>query len=126
MPADRRPNSLPEVSRLPAASEGEIDGDTTCGLDQNAAPQAGELSPYLHVWISPFDCTGGIELVQYEGRIQLDALASSAVALGQLGPGQDRCFNIMMNDTARDPAAQLAQSEKATWRFAFDGAVPST
>jgi predicted ribosomally synthesized peptide with SipW-like signal peptide len=101
-------------------------GDTTCGVDQTSQlAQAGELSPNLAIWISPFDCTGGIELTQYEGRSQLSDLASTPLALGSLTPGQDRCFNIQVIDTGRDLAAQLAQSDQAAWRFAFDGTVPA-
>ncbi|HEY2916867.1 MAG TPA: hypothetical protein VGI98_06595 [Candidatus Limnocylindrales bacterium] len=101
-------------------------GDTTCGLDQTTQlPQAGELSPNLNVFITAFDCLGGVELTQYEVHSSITDLTSTAASLGSLGPDQDRCFNIAVVDSARDLAAQLAQSDQATWRFAFDGAVPS-
>jgi len=101
-------------------------GDTTCGLDQTTQqPQAGELSPLLNVQFIPFDCSGGVELVSYQGQSELDTLVSTPVALGPLNPGQDRCFNLFVYYSASGLAAQLAQSDQATWKFAFDGTVPS-
>jgi predicted ribosomally synthesized peptide with SipW-like signal peptide len=95
-------------------------GDTTCGGDA-----AGELSPNLDIWFSAFECGGGGALVEFGGRLRLDALSTGSIALGNLAPGADRCFAISVTDVGRDTAAQIAQSDKAEWRFAFDGTVPT-
>jgi predicted ribosomally synthesized peptide with SipW-like signal peptide len=106
-------------------------GDTTCGGDQ-----AGELSDNLVAAIAELDCDTAAYAGQ-TGAASLSALASP-VGLpvggivgrqaGDLNPGQTACYFVELrypNSTA-EVDIQLAQSDTVTWRFAFDGAVPSS
>ena len=99
-------------------------GDTTCGPDVNAVPQAGELSPILNVTVIAYECIGGPSIVNWGGNATLAGLASTPISLGNLPAGQDRCFVIRVINPAGAPGAQIAQSDRAEWRFAFDGTVP--
>jgi hypothetical protein len=99
-------------------------GDTTCGTD-GTAPQAGELSPLLDVRFDEMDCHDssvifpGTEGVLYD----LTDPAPIAFRAGTLAPGADLCLVLTIaypSDTATT-AVQQAQSDRVTWRFAFDG-----
>jgi hypothetical protein len=94
-------------------------GDTTCGPDPNGGPQAGELSRLLTVVADRVECTQA--LPPTETPVALDAY--SAVNFDGLAPGGITCFWIQVAypTPATDADAQVAQSDTATWRFAFDG-----
>lgn len=98
-------------------------GDTTCGPDVNEAPQAGELSPSLNVLFLEYECSGGPSV--YASQATVAGLGSTPMSLGSLSAGQDRCYVIRVVGSFPDPAAQIAQSDRSEWRFAFDGTVPS-
>ena len=94
-------------------------GDTTCGLDANNGPQVGELSPLLTVELDRVECTAPQRPT--DTPIALDAY--SAVNFDGLAPDGIACFWIELAypTPATDVDAQVAQSDTATWRFAFDG-----
>lgn len=96
-------------------------GDTTCGNNG-----AGELAPFLQVTAVAYECTGGASLGGLGGTAGLDDLASSTLSLGSLPAGQDRCIVVRVIGSAFGTDAQVAQSDRAEWRFAFDGTVPSS
>lgn len=100
-------------------------GDTTCGPDGNALPQVGELSPIVDVTVIGYECIGGPAIANWGGNATLADLASTPISLGNLAAGQDRCLVIRVINAYGDPAAQVAQSDRAEWRFAFDGTVPA-
>jgi hypothetical protein len=95
-------------------------GDTTCGNND-----VGELSPFLFVNATVYECSGGGSLSGLGGSASLSALASSTISLGSLPVGQDRCVVLQVIGSASGADAQIAQSDQSTWRFAFDGTVPS-
>ena len=96
--------------------------DTTCGVDTNAVgqpPQAGELSPRIHIGMVVAPCDdanqGG------SGIGTLDNINGATVAT--LAPGQAKCVKYNVDYIATEAQAQVAQSDTATWKFAFDGTV---
>lgn len=105
-------------------------GDTTCGGDQ-----AGELSTVLTAAIAELDCDTAV----YAGQTTTASLAALASPVGlpvggivgrqagDLNPGQTACYFVELRYPDSTPQAdiQLAQSDTVTWRFAFDGTVPS-
>lgn len=105
-------------------------GDTSCGGDQ-----AGELGNVLVAAIAELDCNTAAYSGQ-TGSASLSALASP-VGLpvggivgrpaGDLNPGQTACYFVELRypDSTPEIDVQLAQSDTVTWRFAFDGTVPS-
>jgi hypothetical protein len=103
-------------------------GDTTCGLDQTTMqPQAGELSPNLTIETNLYDCGMGIELLPIVPNFSssLADLGATPTGLWSLAPGGSVCVQLRVFWRATGDAAQVSQSDEATWRFAFDGAVPS-
>jgi hypothetical protein len=100
--------------------------DTTCGVQVGqpvgTPPQAGELSPLLHVtlFIAPCDDAnqGG------SGIGTLPGVTDAPVAT--LAPGHTTCVRYSVGYVATEAEAQVAQSDTTTWRFAFDGTVPTT
>lgn len=95
-------------------------GDTTCGNND-----VGELAPFISVAAVVYECVGGGSLSGLGGQTTLDALASSTLALGSIPAGQERCIVVRVGGSATGADAQLAQSDRAEWRFAFDGTVPT-
>ena len=92
----------------------ELHGDTSCGEDG-----AGELSRSLMVRYHHLnECTSGMGMGP--DWVALDSNASEPVALGQLGPGQIRCFELLLaypNAGPVVPEVHRAQSDRVTWRF---------
>jgi predicted ribosomally synthesized peptide with SipW-like signal peptide len=103
-------------------------GDTTCGVDQTTLqPQDGELSPLLVIAMSAFDCSDpgttfgpGTEhaLSQYGAQpIQFTAAATGFV----LAPNSVACLRLQATyPTPTEAEAQIAQTDRVTWKFAFD------
>ncbi|HEV8403204.1 MAG TPA: hypothetical protein VGQ31_09235 [Candidatus Limnocylindrales bacterium] len=104
-------------------------GDTTCGEDATTmVPQQGELSPNLTIETDLYDCSTGSGVGQVgvpDLSSALATLGSTPEALGSLPPGGSICVRFRVFWRATGDAAQVSQSDEATWRFAFDGTVPS-
>ena len=109
-------------------------GDSTCGEDQTTlVPQAGELSPNLTVEADTYHCSTGAGLgtpgvPDYSSS--LADLGTTPIAIdnnltgGILGAGASVCVRLRVSWRASGDAAQVSQSDEATWKFAFDGTVP--
>jgi predicted ribosomally synthesized peptide with SipW-like signal peptide len=97
--------------------------DTTCGVDETTlAPQAGELSPLLTVGMVKADCNDA-----NQGGSGVGTVASmSGATVATLAPGEVKCVKYSVDYVATQAEAQTAQSDTVTWRFAFDGTVPTT
>jgi hypothetical protein len=97
--------------------------DTTCGVDETTlAPQAGELSPLLTVGMVKADCNDA-----NQGGSGVGTVASmSDATVATLAPGEVKCVKYSVDYVATQAEAQTAQSDTVTWRFAFDGTVPTT
>jgi hypothetical protein len=110
-----------DVSDVDTACTGdEAAVDTSCG---NGG--AGELSPQLYVGFDVIDIATTLSLGSATSRLGL--LATTSAPLVELAPGQVALLNAYWSyspATADDPA--IAQSDQATWRFAFDGAQVTT
>jgi hypothetical protein len=104
-------------------------GDTTCGPNQSTLqPQAGELSPNLTIETDLYDCNMGTGLLQVgvpDFSSSLADLGTTPTALWNLPAGGSVCVRLRVHWRATGDAAQVSQSDEATWRFAFDGTVPS-
>jgi hypothetical protein len=96
--------------------EGEA-GDTTCGSG------VGELSSALSVGVFRFDCGTGSGTTA--DRDWLNASTTKNFALGPLQPGEVACVaaDVAYGRNVPELTQQVAQSDRATWRFAFDGAT---
>lgn len=102
-------------------------GDTTCGVDQTTGlPQAGELSPLLQVDIDRVNCGDGTVIADSAGG-SLDQYQLAPIVLqagptpGPLAPDEIACLRVRASyPTPTESQAQLAQTDQATWRFAFD------
>ena len=98
-------------------------GDTTCGLDAaTQTPQAGELGPLLFAEFNETGCPTGGFLPPQTPASPLPSTTGVSWTASLLGPGNVACVRIDV--TYRTPStidAQLAQSDKVLWRFAFDG-----
>jgi len=92
-------------------------GDTTCGNDS-----LGELSGALDVTMYAVDCATGQQGAVYQPGV-LSNLAGTAQAMGTIGAGETKCFNIGVAYQSTVPATlqQRAQSDRASWRFVFTG-----
>lgn len=99
--------------------------DDTCGLDHQLTgfpPKAGELSPFLHVTLIVAPCDNG-----NQGGHGIGTLPEATNAtVATLAPGETKCVRYSVTYSATEAEAQIAQSDTTTWRFAFDGAVPTT
>ena len=103
-------------------------GDTTCGEDAMMNPQLGELSPNLTIETDLYDCNLGTATGQPgvpDFSSSLATLGTTPIALGSVAPSGSVCVRFRVAWRATGDAAQLSQSDEATWRFAFDGTVPS-
>lgn len=113
----------------------EAFGDTTCGDDQTTAqPQAGELSPNLTIETDLYDCATGSGLLVPgvpDFQATLAGLGTTpetllpTTGLSNLAAGGSICVRLRVRWAATGDAAQVSQSDEATWKFAFDGTVPS-
>jgi predicted ribosomally synthesized peptide with SipW-like signal peptide len=110
-------------------------GDTTCGLDPNLpagqeVPQAGELSHNLSVTIDEMHCHDSTVIFSTIKRALYNltdpaptGFTRASIGAGTLDSGAELCLQLTIaypSDTATT-AVQLAQTDRATWRFAFDG-----
>lgn len=114
-------------------------GDATCGIAPDGAanaglPQQGELSPNLTIETDLYDCMTGAGLL----ALGIPDFSSSLADLGttpetllpatgqqNLQPGSQVCVRLRIYARPTGDAAQVSQSDEATWKFAFDGTVPS-
>jgi predicted ribosomally synthesized peptide with SipW-like signal peptide len=106
-----------------------VAGDATCGIDQaTGLPQAGELSPLLQFTIDVVDCSDpgtvivpgdSLTLAQWDmSPIQFTAPPTG----GPLLPDAVACLRLGGSyPTPAEDVAQRAQTDQATWKFAFDG-----
>jgi hypothetical protein len=105
-------------------------GDTTCGEDQTThQPQAGELSPNLVIETDLYNCLTGSGLLTPgvpDFSSSLADLGTTPTALTNLAPNASVCLRerVFWRPATAD-AGQVSQSDEATWKFAFDGTVPS-
>lgn len=94
-------------------------GDTSCG--ENGA---GELADHIYVHGSVVDCATGTP----DGGAYMSLLAglTASGSPGLLAAGDTMCLSFQgFYPMPSDPlTAQLAQSDRVTWRFAFDAALP--
>jgi predicted ribosomally synthesized peptide with SipW-like signal peptide len=97
--------------------------DNTCGVDTTTlAPQAGELSPLVHVGMHVADCQDA-----NQGGSGIGTLATATNAsVTSLAPGEMICVKYEVDYNPTEAEANTAQSDTVTWRFAFDGTVPTT
>jgi predicted ribosomally synthesized peptide with SipW-like signal peptide len=97
--------------------------DTTCGIDPTpGTPQAGELSPLITLSLTTADCSN----VNQGGR-GLGALPDlTDASVASMAPDDVLCVGFTIRYLPTDAQAQAAQSDTATWKFAFDGTVPTT
>lgn len=97
--------------------------DTTCGVDETtSAPQAGELSPLITLSLTVADCSD-----VNQGGHGLGALPDlTSLSVTTMAPGDVVCVGFTSRYLPTDAEAQTAQSDTVTWRFAFDGTVPTT
>jgi len=97
--------------------------DTTCGVDETTSePQAGELSPLITLSLTVADCSD-----VNQGSRGLGALPDvTSVSVTTMAPGDVLCVGFTSRYLPTDAQAQTAQSDTVTWRFAFDGTVPTT
>lgn len=105
------------------------DSETGCTGDEAAAGDAtcgsgvGELSSALSVGVFRFDCETGAGSIPE--RDWLNASTTKNVALGPVQPGEVACVaaDVGYGHNVPELTQQVAQSDRATWRFAFDGAT---
>lgn len=91
-------------------------GDASCGNGGD-----GELSEVLSVGFSVVECAEFHVETWSTGEIGLDANVTTDLVLPEVPAGATMCLKAQLS--YRDPedplAAQLAQSDTATWRFRF-------
>jgi hypothetical protein len=97
-------------------------GDLTCGTEGIGD---GELGSVLITELGIFDCTEGFDIGDFV-RASVEDLAASPHALGTIEPGAVACVFVdtvfaMPGVFATSDEVQQAQSDKVTWRYAFDG-----
>jgi hypothetical protein len=111
-------------------------GDTTCGQAAAGQPaNPGELSPNMEVDADLYDCMSGSGLISPgvpDFTSTLAGLGTTPIALSNpttfpnLAPGGSVCVRLRVGWHPADAsAAQVSQSDETTWKFAFDGTVPS-
>jgi hypothetical protein len=93
-------------------------GDSTCGQG------GGEVSPVLMVTVWATDCStgtgaGGGQDWQPPSAL-LGDMASSALAVTDVSPNTVACLLVTLALSGPDDLLQVAQTDRASWRFAFD------
>jgi predicted ribosomally synthesized peptide with SipW-like signal peptide len=97
--------------------------DATCGPDQTtAAFQAGEISPLITLSLMVADCSDTNQGSRGAGGLP----DVTDVSVATMAPDEVLCVRFTTRYQPTDAQAQAAQSDTATWRFAFDGTVPTT
>jgi hypothetical protein len=113
-----------DVSDVDTACTGdEAAVDESCGSAPAGQPEnPGELSPLVKLSLHVADCADA-----NQGGAGIGVLANlTGATVTSLAPGEVTCVRF---DTSYDPTeaeAMAAQSDTVTWRFAFDGTVPTT
>lgn len=95
----------------------EAAGDATCG-----AGQAGELSPLLLVGMDRVVCSSpDTQFFMNLSPISLDQFSSFPI-IQPVSPDEVMCIKVKVTypTPLSDAAAQQAQSDSVSWRFAFD------
>jgi len=97
----------------------EVAGDTTCGSDQ-----AGELSDLLSLQIWELDCDtaqGAVVQTDSIGNLILNPIALPSA----IQPSEIACVraDVYYHESTLELDRQLAQSDKAEWRIAFDATL---
>ena len=104
-------------------------GDTTCGAVAGQGPQPGELSPNLVIETDLYDCMTGAGIMTPgvpDFSASLSDLGTTPTALHSLAAGAQICLRERVFWRPATPeAAQVSQSDEATWKFAYDGVVPA-
>ena len=101
-----------ELSDVDFACTGdeEIHGDTSCGNDGQ-----GELSRRVSFGFFPHpQCS---QLAEPGPGDSLAGVAQTPAVLGQLNPGEERCFSIEGSVGGDGQGNQQAQTDRVTWRF---------
>jgi hypothetical protein len=107
-------------------------GDEAVAGDASCGPGAvqGELSSVLSVEIAQVTCDNTDQVIPGSGTSgTLQALSSGPGQVGgaplglALAPGGSACLRLQINYpiTTPETQVQVAQTDQATWRFAFDG-----
>jgi hypothetical protein len=93
-------------------------GDMDCGDSQ-----LGELSGVLSVTYQLLNCSGAGHLADSSFILKDNATVANSV-LGSLAPGTEGCFSaqITFPETTAADDVQMAQSDRAAWRFEFTAA----
>jgi hypothetical protein len=102
-------------------SEDGCTGDEQAAGDQTCGTGEGELGNELYVYANQIPCEGGVGSPTVSNW--LSSLAGGqTLALGTLSPNEQGCYYIETAYPGNTPDgdAQKAQSDTATWRFAFD------
>ena len=103
-------------------------GDDTCGIDQTSQqPQQGELSPLLLIDLTAISCSdpgtaieGGTEHTLSQYGAQQIHFTPGATGIS-LAPNTVACLKLQaFYPTPTETEAQIAQSDRVTWKFAFD------
>ena len=105
-------------------------GDTTCGIPAGQVSSPGELSQNLVIETDLYDCMTGAGILTPgvpDFSSSLADLGTTPTALHSLASGAELCVRerVFWRPATTD-AAQVSQSDEATWKFAFDGTVPSS
>lgn len=112
-----------DVSDLDTGCTGDEEAvDTTCGIDETTSlPQQGELSPLVRVRMAHVDCSDA-----NHGGDDVGPVPTVSAGVATLGPGGTVCVRFDISYDPTEAQANTAQSDTLTWRFAFDGTVPTT
>ena len=99
-----------------------VDTDTGCTGDEGSidlscgGDAAGELSPQLRVIF----LTGCASLSVVDNS-RIGTMTSTPLTLSDLAPDAVACFQVRVDVVPEGDSVTRAQSDTATWRFAFDG-----
>jgi hypothetical protein len=104
-----------------------LDQETACSGDEGsfdstcAVGSDGELSGVLNVYFGDVDCATAVGTSTPPNNLAALGVGGSA-ALGTLSAGTTRCLftSVGYPFTASALEQQIAQTDQATWRFAFD------
>jgi len=111
--------ALDLINSDPACTGDESSVDPTCG----GGPGTGQLAGITNISVGTVSCATA-EIVAATEDATLTSLTSSALAFPgpDLAPGGVVCFGINFGAPAglTETQKQAAQTDKVTWRFAFD------
>ena len=96
-------------------------GDASCGIVGGVAG-AGELSQVLNIDIFQWGCTSAVTENNGDSIRLVDLAGGMLLGVPALTPGDTMCLRLRVLYPPGSPeTAQIAQTDQATWRFAFDG-----